>query len=186
MKGVKCTSLLGYILNKEQMMDSRPLVSKILGKYNIVVEKREETSTAKDVGDSLAPLSGVGKMFTPLMMGAFKLGQKAGVKSEGNLSMDYPLGYEVVVASLFMAIQRERLTLRQYVDTPYGCYLEIALPNDMWSLGGEVTFDVHDGEQTVRVDGHFLIPGQKQAWGKGSGTLKKVFESAGEYLTKLS
>jgi hypothetical protein len=161
-------------------------IHEILKFYNIEVELKADTTSVDDVAKQLAPLSGTETLFGPLMKAAFAFWKRAGVKSEGKQAVTFAASYEKVVASLAMALQREQYVIRQCLDTETGCYIEVTLPKDMFSLGGIVTFDVSPlTPQSIQVKAAFVIPGQMQAWGKGRDTINTVFAAIPDYLRRV-
>ncbi len=161
----------------------RKTMAEIIAAYHIDVGERHDKTSVDQVASSLGPLSGQ-KLFAPLVKAAFEFNRKIGLQTAGEETQTFAAPYDKIVAGLLMAINREHLVISQYFDTSAGCFVEVALPTDMLSLGGTMTFDVDDGKQSVV--GKFTIPGQRFSWDKGKSTITRIFATmTNEYLPRL-
>lgn len=168
------------------MAQTQPKIRDILQQKNIAVTGKLSTTTIDDVAKQLAPLTPNQALFGPILHIGFALGKSLGLKSVGNQQLVCNYTYPEVIVGLVLAIQQEQLDLRQMIDTPTGAYFEIALPVDVFSVGGLLTFTVTSAQaQQCLIQGKYEIQGQKFSWGKGDRALKAVLSQVEPYIRRI-
>jgi hypothetical protein len=141
----------------------------------------------KDIANLLAPLIDLpGGLFLVSMKAGYALAKELNIKNNQRVEKIFPYSYPYVVRAVVLALgslKREIITL---IDTPKGSAIEAQLPNDIWSLGGSILFEIVDENSSqVRVIGASEIQ-QKFDWGKGKRSLNEVFNKVEQYLVLLT
>lgn len=164
---------------------ARPTIREMLAGQPL----RPSTSgmTERDVAELL---SAVGPLSSSLFLGSMRagraLGSALGIQSAKRASRAFTAPYASVVLALALALRQQGREMTALYDTPRGATIEATLPNDAFSLGGQLAFEVVDGGAAgATIEGASVINGQSFDWGKGKRALTAVLDSTQQYLQRL-
>lgn len=139
-----------------------------------------------EVGNLLAPFLGLPAGGAQMVAAAGKaLADKFGFKHETAARTTLACSYPAAVKALVFALASQRYGLTTAFDTAKSAYFEAALPNDLWSTGGILTFDLaEESPGMVMLSGASEV-GQAWDWGKGKRALGAVMEKAEDFARRL-
>ncbi|MFO1536197.1 MAG: hypothetical protein ABR586_11070 [Thermoplasmatota archaeon] len=121
-----------------------------------------------------------------LVHGAEGLGRRSGARQTESALRTYGAGYETVVLSIGMTLQRNRQTLTTLVDTPGGGILEAAIATDVRGKPGVLTLAVaEEAAGRIRLEASAEFEGQFAGWGSGRCIVDDFFADLERYLRHL-
>lgn len=166
---------------------SRLSVRDVLAEQGITA-RTDARGTSKS--DLALGLGAAANMKKSVFMGAMSLGsglgQSLGVSDRKEVSRRFRDPYDVVLRATVMAISASKLGFSSATDTRRGAIIMAEMPSDIFSLGGQVEFDVVDeGDAGTTVEGAAKITGQMFAWGKGKRTLNAILDHAEQLARRL-
>jgi hypothetical protein len=159
---------------------TRNSIQKIIAGQNYSsVSGQSEAEIVKSLS-SLLPLPEA--MFMTTVKLGQTLGTMLGLKSRQQCEKSYSCSYDKAVLSYFLATKQMELNIQTLYDTQKGSILEIKLPTDVFSFGGQLKIVINEEPQHIRVQATTEIKGQMFDWGKGSRILKELCTGADQYI----
>lgn len=163
----------------------RPTIREILAGQAL-----DPASSGMSERDVAEWLSAVGSLSSSQFLGAMQAGRAVGsalgLRSAKRASRAFTAPYAPVVLALALALRHLGREMTALYDTPQGATIEATLPNDAFSLGGQLAFAVVDGGAAgTTIEGASVIKGQAFDWGKGQRALTAILDATQQYLQRM-
>lgn len=170
----------------DEAAPARPKVRDIVTADELKGMATDAGMSDEDVGKLLAPFVGLPAGGAQMVAAAGEaLSRRFGFKHETAATTTLACAYPAAVKALVFALASQRYGITTAFDTAQGAYFEVALPNDLWSTGGTLEFDLKDeGPATVSLSGTAEVA-QAWDWGKGKRALAAVIEKAEDFARRL-
>lgn len=154
--------------------------------YGIAPGGKSAATTIDEVGQALAPLSGIPEIFTPIMKASDALWSNLGVNGKKRFCQEFAGAYPDVAGRFLQALAHHDCSVSALWDTASGCFVEARQPADVLSLRGAIGADVIAvSPNLVRVEVATETRGQIFDWGKSRRLIDQVFTRTQYYLTKI-
>jgi hypothetical protein len=170
----------------DEAAPDRPKIRDIVTAAELEGMATDSGMSEAEMGKLLAPFLGLSAGGAQMAAAAGEaLADRFGLKHETAARTTLACSYPAAVKALVFALASRRYGITTAFDTPKGAYFEAALPKDLWSMGGTLTFDLaEESPGTAMLSGASEV-GQAWDWGKGKRALGAVMEKAEDFARRL-